>query len=52
MPFVLFAVVSLLRPDYYLGVRDNPIIMPVVAIAFVLLLAGNVIIYRMVNFKV
>jgi len=52
MPFVLFAVVSLLRPDYYLGVRDNPLIMPILAIAVVLLLVGNVIIYRMVNFKV
>jgi tight adherence protein B len=52
MPFVLFAVVTLLRPDYYLGVRDNPLIMPLLAIAVILLLVGNVIIYRMVNFKV
>jgi tight adherence protein B len=52
MPFVLFGVVSLLRPDYYLGVSDNPIIMPILAVASIMLLAGNVIIYRMVNFKV
>jgi tight adherence protein B len=52
MPFVLFAVVTLLRPDYYFGVRDNPLIMPILAIALTLLLVGNVIIYRMVNFKV
>lgn len=52
MPFVLFGVVTLLRPDYYLGVREHPLIMPLLAIAFMLLLVGNVIIYRMVNFKV
>jgi tight adherence protein B len=52
MPFVLFGVVTLLRPDYYFGVRDNPLIMPLLAIAFMLLLVGNVIIYRMVNFRV
>jgi tight adherence protein B len=52
MPFVLFAVVTLLRPDYYFGVRDSPLIMPSLAVALILLLVGNVIIYRMVNFKV
>jgi tight adherence protein B len=51
-PFILFAVVTLLQPDYYLGVRDNPLIMPILAIAVMLLLVGNAIIYRMVNFKV
>ena len=52
MPFVLFAVVTLLRPEYYFGVREHPLAMPLLAIAIMLLLAGNVIIYRMVNFKV
>jgi tight adherence protein B len=51
-PFVLFAVVTLLRPDYYFGVRDDPLVMPLLAIALMLLLVGNVVIYRMVNFKV
>jgi tight adherence protein B len=52
MPFVLFAIVSLLRPDYYLGVRNDPMIMPSLLIGLALLLIGNIIIYRMVNFKV
>jgi len=52
MPFVLFAVVTLLQPDYYTSVRDHPIIMPLLALALMLLLVGNVVIYRMVNFKV
>ena len=51
-PFVLFGVVTLMQPDYYTGVREHPIVMPLLAVALMLLLAGNVIIYRMVNFKV
>jgi tight adherence protein B len=52
MPFILFGVVSLLRPDYYSGVSDNPIIMPALILAIIMLIVGNLTIYRMVNFKV
>lgn len=52
MPFVLFAVVSLIKPDYYSAVQDHPIIMPALIVGLILLAIGNVIIYRMVNFKV
>ena len=51
-PFVLFAILTLLKPDYFMGVRDNPLIMPALVVGLMLLLVGNVIIYRMVNFKV
>ena len=52
MPFIIFGLVSLLRPDYFWGVRHHPIIMPALVICLAMLAAGNVIIYRMVNFKV
>jgi tight adherence protein B len=52
MPFVLFGVVGLLRPEYFLDVRNEPIILPALIIALIMLAAGNIIIYRMVNFKV
>ena len=52
MPFALFGIVTLMRPDYYTSVRDHPIVMPLLGLALMLLLVGNVIIYRMVNFKV
>jgi len=52
MPFVIFAIISLLNRDYYGGVRDHPLIMPAFIIGLTLLVVGNVIIYRMVNFKV
>ena len=54
MPFILFAVISLLRPDYFFNdvVRDHPITMPALFGGLILLAIGNVVIYRMVNFKV
>jgi tight adherence protein B len=54
MPFILFAVISLLRPDYFFNdvVRDHPITMPALFGALILIAIGNVVIYRMVNFKV
>ena len=54
MPFVLFGVISLMRPDYFFDdvVRNHPITMPALIVGLTLLVVGNVIIYRMVNFKV
>jgi len=52
MPFVIFAIVTLVYPAYYLGVRDHPLMMPALVIALTLLAVGNFMIYRMVNFKV
>jgi len=54
MPFVIFGVISLMRPDYYFNneVRDHPLIMPALVVALLMLGVGNIIIYRMVNFKV
>jgi tight adherence protein B len=51
-PFVLFAVITLLNPEYFFSVRDHPIIMPALFVCLTMLAVGNVIIYRMVNFKV
>ena len=54
MPFLLFAIISLMRPDYFFNdvVRNHPITMPALVLGLTLLVVGNVIIYRMVNFKV
>jgi len=53
MPFVLFAVISLMKPDYFFNdvVGNHPITMPALIVGLTLLAVGNVIIYRMVNFK-
>jgi tight adherence protein B len=52
MPFVIFGLINLINSDYYYGVRDHPIILPTLILCLTLLAIGNVIIYRMVNFKV
>ena len=54
MPFLLFAVICLLRPDYFFNdiVGNHPMTMPALVLGLTMLLVGNVIIYRMVNFKV
>lgn len=51
MPFVLFAVVSLVSPSYFGEIRHHPIVVPALIYAALSLLIGNVIMYRMVNFK-
>jgi tight adherence protein B len=51
-PFVIFALINLIAPSYYDGVRDNPIMIPALMVALIMIALGNGIIYRMVNFKV
>jgi tight adherence protein B len=50
-PFVLFGIISLLSPDYFMSVKDHPVIPPIVAGCLGLLVIGNIVMYRMVNFK-
>ena len=52
MPFVLFGVITLLNPDYFFSVANHPIVMPALVVCLSMLFVANVIMYRMVNFKV
>jgi tight adherence protein B len=54
IPFILFLIVTLMKPDYFFNdvLRNHVITMPALVLGLTMLLAGNVIIYRMVNFKV
>jgi tight adherence protein B len=52
MPFVLFAIISLISPEYFGSVRHHPIILPATIFGLTLLLIANIILYRMVNAKV
>jgi len=51
IPFILFGLISLISPSYFGEVRDHPLIMPALIYAVISLGLGNVVIYRMVNFK-
>jgi tight adherence protein B len=51
MPFVLVGIILLIHPAYFLDVRDHPLFMPAIGFGLLLLLIGNFVMYRMVNFK-
>jgi tight adherence protein B len=52
LPFVLFLMVSFINPNYYGELKGNPVVMPALGVALFLLALGNLMIYRMVNFKI
>jgi tight adherence protein B len=51
IPFLLIGIISLIAPSYFAATHDSPFIMPAVVFGVVLLVIGNFIMYRMVNFK-
>lgn len=51
-PFILFAIVSLISPAYYAGTLDSAIGVPAIVVGLLMMVIGNFIIYRMVNFRV
>jgi tight adherence protein B len=51
MPFILVGVITLLSPQYFTSVQDHPLIPPALVLGLISLFIGNVMIYRMVNFK-
>jgi tight adherence protein B len=50
-PFVLFFVVNFISPTYYGAIWSNPIVEPAIYLGLLLLLVGNIIMYRMVHFR-
>lgn len=51
LPVVLFFVISLFNPHYYSDVWGQPAFHKTMGVAFVMLVIGNLIMRRMVNFK-
>jgi tight adherence protein B len=51
MPFILVGVISLISPNYFGSVLNHPVFTPAVVIGLSLLLVGNFVMYRMINFK-
>lgn len=50
-PFVLFFVVNFISPEYYGAIRSNPLVEPAIYLGLLLLVVGNIIMYRMMHFK-
>ena len=51
IPFILFGLISLISPSYFGEVREHPLIVPALIYATISLVLGNIVMYRMVNFK-
>jgi tight adherence protein B len=52
LPFILFLMLNYLSPNYFDDLKGHPIFVPAIGGGLLLLAIGNVVIYRMVNFKV
>lgn len=52
MPFLLYGAIRLLSRDYFGELAESPILVPALVYASISLVASNLIIYRMVNFKI
>ena len=50
-PFVLFGLITLLSRDYFFAIKDHWITLPGIVFGLLMLLIGNIMMYRMVNFK-
>jgi tight adherence protein B len=52
VPFAIFGFVNLLAPSYYGAVWHHPATLPILGFALGLLILGNFVLRKMVNFKV
>jgi tight adherence protein B len=52
VPFVIFGLVNVIAPSYYGAVWSHPATMPILGFALGLLVLGNFVLRKMVNFKV
>jgi tight adherence protein B len=51
MPFVLILIINTIHPAYFWDVRLHPLFVPAIVVSLLLLACGNLVMYRMVNFK-
>jgi tight adherence protein B len=52
MPFILYGAIRLLSNDYFGELARSPVLVPALAYGWISLIVSNIIIYRMVNFKI
>lgn len=50
-PFILIGIISLLSPEYFRSVLDHSLIKAATVVGLFMLLVGNVMMYKMINFK-
>lgn len=52
LPFAIYLMLNIISPSYFGDLRGTAILMPALVLGLSLLVIGNFVIYRMVNFKV
>jgi len=52
MPFILCGAIRLLSNDYFGELARSPVLVPALTYGWISLIVSNIIIYRMVNFKI
>ncbi len=52
LPIFLFLILSLVRPEFYAAVAQDPLFVPMMTAPPILLVMGSFMIWRMVNFKI
>lgn len=52
LPFIVAGAVMTMNPNYFVDVSDDPLFVPYFVAAFVWMMIGNFIMWRMVNFRV
>jgi tight adherence protein B len=52
MPFILYGAIRLLSKNYFAELAASPLLVPALVYGWVSLIVSNIIIYRMVNFKI
>lgn len=51
IPFLMVGLNSIITPEYYGGVMDDPMFMPLAVVAVLLILTNAVVLFKLVNFK-
>lgn len=52
IPFLMVGLNSIITPEYYGGVTDDPMFIPLTILAIGLILTNALVLYRLVNFKI
>lgn len=52
IPFIMVALNSIITPEYYGGVVDDPLFMPLVFTALTLITLNALVLFKLVNFKI
>lgn len=52
LPFVMFALNMIITPEYYGGVMDDPLFLPLAAAAVGLIVLNALILFKLVNFRI